>query len=88
MQFIYMLSSSKILNQNQSNANSDTATKHDAQLIHIKSKLLSNLEKAFNHLEFNRSLDHQTLVSHDVLISSVMTDKSASHIKNINNNNK
>jgi len=87
MQFIYMLSSSKILNQNQSNANSDTATKHDAQLIHIKSKLLSNLEKAFNHLEFNRSLDHQTLVSHDVLISSVMTDKSASHIKNINNNN-
>ena len=92
MQFIYMLSSAKMLNQNQgntnnSNNNNNETTKNDTQMIQIKSKLLANLEKAFNHLEFNRGLDQQTLVSHEFLISSVMADKTASHIKNINNNN-
>ena len=85
MQFV--LISSKMLNQNQNNSSNET-TKQDIHLTYIKSTLLSNLENAFNHLEFNRNLDHQTLVSHDGLISAVMADnKNANHMKNINTNN-
>ena len=56
MQFVYVLSGTKGLNQ------------AEAQISNIRSQLLANLERAFNHLEFGRNLDQQTLVSHELAL--------------------
>lgn len=59
MQFIYVLGGSRGFNQNTDN-------KNDSLIIEIKSTLLKNLERVFNHLEFVRKLNQQTLVSHEI----------------------
>jgi hypothetical protein len=56
MEFVYVLSGTKGLNQ---------AEAHTAS---IRSRLLASLERAFNHLEFGRHLDQQTLVSHELAL--------------------
>jgi hypothetical protein len=60
MQFINVLSGSNRLFQQQ-NENSMT------QIISIRSRLLQNLERSFNHLEFGRQLHQRTLVAPETL---------------------
>jgi hypothetical protein len=57
MQFVHVLSGNKFVARGNSNE----------KFGKIRAKLLHNLERSFNHLEFNRLLHQQTLVTPEVL---------------------
>ena len=67
MQFVFCLSGSRL----------GAEMKNDIKLNEIKSKLLKNLERALNHLEFNRQLNQDTLVSHDIV---ELSTKNSQHV--------
>lgn len=77
MQFIYVLGGSRGLIHN-------TENKHDSLIVEIKSTLLKNLQRVFNHLEFGRKLNQQTLVSHDA--ETAPNQSSSSSHNNTNSN--
>lgn len=69
MQFIKVLCS----NNSNNNSRNQNETKIDIQLNEIKSTLLKNLVRTFNHLEFGRQLNKQILVSSDSLNDYVLS---------------
>lgn len=71
-------------NNNITNNKIDTDTlPSSSHLIQIRSELLKNLERVFNHVEFARKLDAQTLVSVEMDAANLNSGSSVSTISSV-----